>query len=351
MKKIYTFALFAALTLSASAQVKQSELAGKYHLQAKYELWENITENDVYAIDDFTFSLEEQADGSFRLYSFFYNGMDEQFQKLGYGATAQYNPTEQLLYVYQTPWLWDEFMGKFMESYGYGQGDGPMMYFQVTKDPKQGTVRLASTENSLGFYMSSYYQGQSAFIYAVDYPGVVSATKIATYALPATDQLVGEWTLTYNDGSGHTKTSDFSIAKSGKDLVMKGLFGMKKEQPVYVESDGCGLYIPLDRVENGGYYVSYFGSNVGDCRVSFHCNAEGQLVSDNYFSYSPDFRNWTDAFDAVATRKGEADGVANVLCEDAASPAAAYDLMGRRTSAAAPGQIVVKGGRKWMGTK
>lgn len=351
MKKIYTFALFAALGLAASAQVKQSELAGKYNLQAKYELWENITENDVYALDDFTFSLEEQSDGTFRLYSFFYNGMDEQFQKLGYGATAQYSPAEQLLYVFQTPWLWDEFMGKFMESYGYGQGDGPMMYFQVTKDPKQGTVRLASTENSLGFYMSSYYQGQSAFIYAVDYPGVVSATKIATYALPATDQLVGEWTLTYNDGSGHTKTSDFSIAKSGKDLVMKGLFGMKKEQPVYVESDGCGLYIPLDRVENGGYYVSYFGSNVGDCRVSFHCNAEGQLVSDNYFSYSPDFRNWTDAFDAVATRKGAQEGIADVLNEAPAAPAAAYDLAGRRTNGAVPGQIVVKAGRKQIGAK
>lgn len=351
MKKIYSFAIFAAFALAASAQVKQSELAGKYHLQAKYELWEGITESDVYALDEFTFSLEDQGDGTFRLYSFFYNGMDEQFQKLGYGATAQYSPAEQLLYVHQTPWLWDEYMGKFMESYGYGQGDGPMMYFQVTKDPKQGTIRLASTENSLGFYMSSYYQGQSAFVYAVDYPGVVSATKIETAPLPAADQLLGDWTLTYNDADGRQKTSDFSIAKSGKDFVMKGLFGMKKEQPLYVESDGRGLYIPLDRVESNGYYVSYFGSNVGDCRVSFHCNAEGQLVSDNYFSYSPDFRNWTDAFDAVATRKGAQEGIAGVLNEVPAVSAAAYDLAGRRTNAAVPGQIVVKDGRKQMGAQ
>lgn len=346
MKKIYTLALFAAVALAASAQVKQSELAGKYHLQAKYDLWEGTSANDVYAHDEFTFTLEEQTDGTFRLYSFFYNGMDESWNRLGYGATAQYSPSEQLLYVYQTPWLWDEYMGKFMESYGYGQGDGPMMYFLVQKDPKSGTIRLASTENSLGFYMHSYYQGQSTFVYAVDYPGVVSATKLDTRPLPATDELVGDWTLAYNDENGRAKTSEFTIEKKGKDLVMKGLFGMKKEQPMYVESDGCGLYIPLDRVENNGYYVSYFGTNVGDCRVSFHCNAEGQLVSDNYFSYSPDFRNWTDAFDAVATKQGGADGVATLAAQPAASSSLTYSLSGCRTQSAAPGRIVIKGGRK-----
>lgn len=344
MKRLCIIAFAAAAALAASAQVKQSELAGKYHLQAHYDLWEGITENDVYALDDFTFSLEDQGDGTFRLYSFFYNGMNEQFERLGYGATAEYSPAEQLLYVYQTPWLWDEYMGKFMESYGYGQGDGPMMYFQVQKDPKTGVIKLASTENSLGFYYQSYYQGQSAFIYAIDYPGVVSATKKETYASVKAADLPGEYTMSYTDAAGRKRTTNFTIAAgAGGAYTLTGIFGSKKTYDVHLDADGRGFYIPLERTEQGGYYVSYFGSNVGDCRVAFSYDAEGRLVADNYFSYSPDFRNWTDAFDAVATKQ-VADGISNVTVNCQPTNGKHYDLQGR--PAAGRTGIVIRNGRK-----
>lgn len=342
-KRLFFTAALATLALTASAQVKESELAGKYHLQAHYELWEGISANDVYAHDDFTFSLEDQGDGTFCLYSFFYNGMDASWQRLGYGATAQFSPAEQLLYVYQTPWLWDEYMGKFMESYGYGQGEGPMMYFQVQKDPKTGAIRLASTENSLGFYHQTYYQGQSSFIYAIDYPGVVSATKVETYASVRPADLPGDYTLTYNDENGRTKTTAFTITASAGEsaYTLTGIFGSKKAYEVHLDADGRGCYIPLERSEQGGYYVSYFGSNVGDCRVSFSYDAQGRLVADNYFSYSPDFRTWVDAFHAVAEKK-EAEGIECVSAP--VSVKGTYGLSGRPVAGRAG--FVIRDGRK-----
>lgn len=352
-KKLFFTAALAALALTASAQVKQGELAGKYHLQAKYELWEGISENDVYALDDFTFSLEQQTDGTFHLYSFFYNGMDEQFQRVGYGATAQFNADEQLLYVYQAPWLWDEYMGKFMESYGYAQGDGTMMYFLVQKDPKTGAITFASTENSLGFYHQSYYQGQSAFIYAIDYPGVVRATKVETYASVAPADLPGDYTMSYTDADGRKRTTSFTIAAgAGGAYTLKGIFGSKKSYDIHLDADGRGFYIPLEREEKGGYYVSYFGSNVGDCRVAFSYDAAGCLVADNYFSYTPDFRNWTDAFDAVATKDGQA-GIGAAVVDYESDNGMSYDLQGRvypehqsKGPAAGRTGIVIRNGRK-----
>lgn len=345
MKKIYFTILFAAAALTAAAQVQRSELAGKYHFQGKYNFWEAGLEDKVYAHDDFTFSLEEQKDGTFRLYNFFYNGMDEQFQRLGYGATAEYSPAEQLLYVYQTPWLWDEYMGHFMESYGYGQGDGPMLYFLVQKDPKAGTIKLSATENSLGFYYSTYYNGQSSFVYAIDYPGVVTATQLKAYPLPAGTTCEGSYTMSYTDYDGRQQTTSFTIAEEGGALVMSGMFGDKTKRPVYYSPDRSGIYMLLDRPENGGYYTAYFGSNVGDCRVSFSYDADGNLVSDNYFSYSPDFKNWTDAFDAVATRTDHV-GIDRITASGTSSMR--HDLSGRRIDAPRKGQLYIENGRKRM---
>ena len=346
MKKIYTFALFAALAAAAQAQVTRSELAGKYHLQAKYDIWDAKYAENVYAHDDFTFSLEEQSDGTFRLYSFFYNGMDESFQRLGYCATAEFSAAEQLLTIYQTPWLWDEYMGQFMESYGYGQGDGPMMYFLVTKDPKKGTLTLSSTENSLGFYFSHYSNGQSQFIYAIDYPGVVKATQVPTFASVTPETLPGDYVMSYTDLNGKSCSTEFTIAAKGKDFVMSGMFGDATERTVYFDADGKGIHLLLDRPEQGGYYVRYFGSNVGDCRVAFSFDADGRLVSDNYFSYSPDFKNWVDAFDAVATKKGVQDGIVSNTIDAAHKPLPTYNLAGQRTTNSANGQVVISGGKK-----
>lgn len=340
-KKILFTAALAAFALSSAAQVRQSELAGKYHLQAKYDLWEGISENDVYAHDDFVFSLEEQSDGTFLLYSFFYNGMDESFNRLGYGATAEFSPSEQLLYIHQTPWLWDEYMGKFMESYGYGQGDGPMMYFQVQKDPKTGAINFASTENSLGFYHNTYYQGTNQFVYAIDYPGVVKATKLDTYASVKPADLPGEYSMTYKDYDGRSHTTSFTITAAGNTYTMTGIFGSKKTYDVHFETDGKGIYIPLERTESNGYYVSYFGTNVGDCRVSFHFDADGRIVADNYFSYSADFKNWVDAFEAVASKKGS-EGIETVSAEIKSQPS--YDLWGRAANGRS--NIVIRNGKK-----
>lgn len=348
MKKIYTLVLFAAMAAAASAQVAKSELAGKYHLQAQYEIWDAKYADKVYAHDDFTFSLEEQADGSFRLYSFFYNGMDDTWNRLGYGATADYSPSEQLLTIHQTPWLWDEYMGQFMESYGYGQGDGPMMYFLVQKDPKKGTVTLSSAENSLGFYFSSYSNGQSQFIYAIDYPGVVKATQVPTYKSVTPETLPGDYVMTYNDLDGKACTTEFSIAAKGKDFVMTGMFGDATERTVYFDADGKGLHLLLDRPEQGGYYVGYFGSNVGDCRVTFSFDQDGRLVSDNYFSYSPDFKNWTDALDAVAVKKGAQDGIGSVAANERTTAPSTFNLAGQRIKNSANGQVVISGGKKMI---
>lgn len=349
-KKILFAAVLAAFAQSSVAQVRQSELAGKYHLQAQYELWEGISENDVYAHDDFVFSLEEQSDGTFLLYSFFYNGMDSSWNRLGYGATAEFSPSEQLLYVNQTPWLWDEYMGKFMESYGYGQGDGPMMYFQVQKDPKTGAITFASTENSLGFYHSTFYQGTTQFVYAIDYPGVVKATKLDTYASVKPANLPGEYSMTYKDYDGRSQTTSFTISAVGSKYTMTGIFGSKKTYDVYFEADGKGIYIPIERSENNGHYVSYFGTNVGDCRVSFRFDADGRLIADNYFCYSPDFKNWVDAFEAVATKNGS-DGIESVTTETKNQPT--YDIWGRiyhehPSNGAANGRsnIVIRNGKK-----
>lgn len=348
MKKIYTLALFAAMAAAANAQVAKSELAGKYHFEGKYDIWDAKYADKVYAHDEFTFSLEEQPNGTFRLYSFFYNGMSEQFERLGYGATAEYSPSEQLLTVNQTPWLWDEYMGLFMESYGYGQGDGPMLYFLVQKDPKRGTITLSSAENSLGFYFSSYSNGQSQFIYAIDYPGVVKATQVPTFKSVTAETLPGEYVMAYNDLDGKACTTEFSIVAKGSDFVMTGMFGDKTERAVYLDADGKGIHLLLDRPEQGGYYVGYFGSNVGDCRVAFSFDADGRLVSDNYFSYSPDFRNWVDAFDAVATKKGAQDGICPATVNERTTPLPSYNLAGQRTTNSANGQVVISGGKKMI---
>ena len=159
--------------------------------------------------------------------------------------------------------------------------------------------------------------------------------------------------MTYKDEGGRTKTTSFTIAAAGGDkYTMTGIFGSKKAYDLFFESDGCGVYVPLERSESNGYYVSYFGSNVGDCRVAFSFDAEGRLVADNYFSYTPDFRNWTDAFDAVATKQG-ADGISNAIVNRESSKSPSYDLQGRvypehqsKGSAVGRTGIVIRDGRK-----
>lgn len=328
MKKICILTSLAAFALGCSAQITGADLAGKYHLQASYNFWEAQFETKVYAHDDFVFSLEEQQDGSFRLYSFFYNGMDGQWQRLGYSATAQYSPMEQLLYVYQTPWLWDEYMGQFMESYGYGQNGGPMIYFLVERDPKTGALTFASTENSLGFYFNMYYQGQNQFVYAIDYPGVIRAKKLDTYASVTPATLPGHYTMSYKDEEGRQQTTSFTISAVADGFELSGIFGDKTARPVFFEQDGKGIYLNLGREEKNGYYVSYFGSNVGDCRVSFSFDADARLVADNYFSYSPDFVHWTDAFGAVAVKEGT-EGIDLTTSGPDNRKTYIYDLQGR----------------------
>lgn len=303
MKKTITFAIAALLSASASAQVRLSELSGKYHLQADYEYWEPRFADEVYAHNDFVFNLEEQDDGTFCLYSFFYNGMDASFVPLGYSATAQYSPAEQLLYVYPTPWMWDEYMQQFMDPANHD----PMLYFAVQRDA-DGTIQLASTPNSLGFYHLTLYQGTSQFLYSVDYPGVVRATKLNTYDTQSEATLPGDYTLTYYDEAGSQHSTAFNIHTGTDGLYMSGMFGDTAERPIFVERDGKGFYTPFTHdISSSGYYVNYFGTNVGDCRVSFSFDKDGRLVSDNTFSYSPDFVHWTDAFNAVA-EKGSGSG-------------------------------------------
>lgn len=344
MKKIYTTLLLASAALGATAQVTQSELAGKYHFKGDYNIWEERFEDQVYAHDDFVFNLVPQSDGTFQLYTFFYNGMNEQFQRLGYGATATFSPAEQLLYVYQTPWLWDEYFGQYMESYGYGENNGPMMYFQVKKDPKTGLIKMAATENSLGFYFYTMLGGQSSFYYAIDYPGVVSATQVKAYSMPAGRTCEGDYVMTYTDLDGHTQTTTFTIAREAEGLVLYGMFGDNRRRIVHEEAGRTGIYILLERDEKAGYYVNYFGSNVGDCRVSFSYDADFNLVSDNYFSYSPDFRNWVDAFDAIAVPADKAEGISTTTVAQKAQRS--YDLAGRSVKNAAAGQIIVRDGKK-----
>lgn len=341
MKK-FTLLLFMSLTaLSMSAQVAQRELAGKYRLHAESKIVDPQFTNTVYAHDDFVFTMEEQEDGTFNLKTFFYHGMNSMFEPLEYSATAQFSASEQLLYVYPTEWMWDEYMGKFMDPYSHD----PMLYFLVEKDAN-GKIQLKSTENSLGFYAQSYYQGSTSFVYAVDYPGVVQAEKLDTYASVKPENLPGEYTMYYYNPNGTQSKTKFSITANGPVLQLTGMWGDKDYHLIHLDADGKGFYIDLTRKEDAGYYVYYLGSNVGDCRIGFSYDAEGKLVADNYFSYSPDFKSWVDAFYAVAVRSENVDGINSVTEAQPARSAASFDMQGRRLENPAKGQLYIKDGKK-----
>lgn len=333
MKKILLSALlFPAVCV---AQVQQSELAGKYHLNANYEYWEESFADKVYAHDDFVFYLEAQEDGTFLLYSFFYNGMAENFAPLGYGATATYSYAEQLLTVVSTPWMWDEFMGQFMDPFSHD----PMLYFAVNRN-NDGRITFQSTPNSLGFYYLGQQGGQNAFIYAIDYPGVVSASRIDTYPSVTRASLPGNYVMQYADADGKTQTTQFTIEEGEFGaFVLRGMFGDDTPRTLHFELGGEGVYADLQRDIVGGYYVNYYGSNVGDCRVSFHFDAEGRLVLDNPISYTPDWKNWTDALSGIATKVGSS--ITSVRPSNV--PQISFDLFGRRVSANSPGIRLVDG--------
>lgn len=325
MKKIAFLTLLAVCFSSLMAQVRQSELAGKYHLTAKCQLWDNSFANQVFPHEDFVFNLEAQEDGSFLLYSFFYNGMDESFVPLGYSATATFSAQEQLLYVYPTAWMWDEFYQQFMDPYS----DNPMLYFAVKRDAN-GVISLASTPNSLGFYYLTTLNGESKFVYAIDYPEAVTATKLDTYASVTRATLSGDYTMSYVDADNRQQSTTFTIRPdSDGSFTLTGIFGDATPRKVHFEFGEKGIWLPFTHDISGGYYVNYFGSYVGDCRVSFSFDANGRLVLDNFFSYSPDFRNWIDVLAAVAVKSGSSIESQQPL-DNNQQPL--YDLSGRRTT-------------------
>lgn len=335
MKLILFSALLTLFSAVCPAQVQQSELAGKYHLTADYEYWEESFADKVYAHDDFVFYLEAQEDGTFLLYSFFYNGMAENFAPLGYSATATYSYAEQLLTVVSTPWMWDEFMGQFMDPYNHD----PMLYFAVSRDA-DGRITFQSTSNSLGFYYYGQQNGQNAFIYAVDYPGIVSASRIDTYPSVTRTSLPGDYVMEYTDADGKAQTTQFSI-KEGEfgAYVLSGMFGDDTPRTLHFEHGGEGVYADLHRDIVGGYYVNYFGSNVGDCRVSFHFDSEGRLILDNPISYTPDWQNWTDVISGTAIKESSA----LTTVRPSSEPLPSFDLFGRRISSPSHGIHLVDG--------
>ncbi|MBQ0056225.1 MAG: hypothetical protein KBT20_01100 [Bacteroidales bacterium] len=339
MKNILFSVLLTLFPVACLAQVQQSELAGKYHLTATCEYWEASFADKVYAHDDFVFYLEAQEDGTFLLYSFFYNGMADNFAPLGYGATATYSYAEQLLTVISTPWMWDEYMGQFMDPYSHD----PMLYFAVSRDA-DGRIRFSSTPNSLGFYYLGEQNGQNAFIYAIDYPGVVSASRVDTYPSVTRASLPGQYVMQYVDADGRTQTTQFSIAEGQYGaFVLSGMFGDDTPHALHFEHGNEGVYADLHHDIVDGYYVNYFGSNVGDCRVSFHFDIDGRLVLDNPISYTPDWINWTDAFSGVATKVGSS--ISSVCAKNENLPS--YDLFGRPSSAASRGIHIVGDRKVW----
>lgn len=342
MKKFYVLTVCAGMAMNSAAQITADELAGKYHLQAEYQIWDGVKPSDVLAHDDFVFSLVPAGDNTFQLHSFFYNGMDEQFQRLDYCATAHYSEAERLLTIEQAPWMWDEYYGHFMESYGYSEG-GPMMYFSVAQDPKTGEIKLSSTENSLGFFYSTYYQGQSSFVYAIDYPGVVKATKLSTYPTITPETLAGTYDFFFYDENGKAKQSWFTIEEQGGEFVMTSIVGWEVRFPIVWEEDRCGFYIPLDRTEENGRYTTYFGSIVGDCRASFHFDAEGRIVADNYITLTADFKSWIDMFRGYGVRH-EAEGIEQIAVSTSSDRL--YDLNGRQISQLAG--LCIQNGRKML---
>lgn len=338
-KKVFSAVAIAAFTLGASAQISRSELAGKYHLQGEYEIWDNSFASLVNPHDDFTFTMTEQSDGTFLLSSFFYSGMDANWTPLSYSATAYYNAAEGLLYVYPTEWMWDEYMGTFMDPYSHD----PMLYFAVTRDT-HGNISLATTPNSVGFYVMTNLGEGNKFYYAIDYPDEVHATKLQTYASVTPSNIAGDYDVTYTDFDGHSRTTSLTIKRNGSDFTLTGLFGDKEEHPLYFEPDGKGVYANLQRkVDGNGRYTYYFGSVVGECRVSFSFDAEGRLVADNYITYTPDWRTWYDALTTVATKKGQA-GVEKLTASK--TEQVTYNLSGRPGKS--PASIVIRDGRKMI---
>ena len=288
-----------SVSVKATAQVSSSELAGKYHLTATPEIWAPQYEGLVTPHDDFTFTLTAQEDGTFTLSSFFYSGMDANWTPLAYGATAEFNAQEQLLYVYAAEWMWDEYMGIFMDPYRKDPAD-PMIYF-IVKKGADGRITLSTLENCVGFYVNVNQQWE----YAIDYPGSLLAEKVDTYASVTAATLPGAYTLTCKDFDGQTQTFDVTISERGGHYYVTGLLGDEKEHEMYFEPDGRGVYVEKTVDVNGsGYYTYYLGSIVGECRVGFHFDATGRLVADNYFCYTPDFSTWYDALEGVMVKKG-----------------------------------------------
>lgn len=345
-KRLIFTAAFAALALAASAQVRQSELAGKYHLKAKSELWNATYANLVTVHDDFTFTMTEQEDGSFQLSSFFYSGMDASWTPLSYSATAQYSPSEQLLYVYSTEWMWDDWMDTFMDPMRDKDAPGsPMLYFMVSKD-NDGHITLTTGKNSAGFYVLRNSQWE----YAIDYPDVLSATKVECYNSVTPSTIVGEYDMSYYDFNGRKGTTTFSIERKGNGYVLTGMFGDTHEHPLYFDADGKGVYADVDVVINSqSRYTYYWGAVVGECRVMFHFDAEGRLVSDNYITYTPNWSVWYDALDAVATKKGGEAGVEAVAMDRPAEHAVKYDLSGRRAQNGS--RLYIEGGKVKLSNK
>lgn len=326
-----------AFAFSANAQISHSELAGKYHLQGQCNLWDNSFANLVTPHDDFTFNMTAQDDGTFRLSNFFYSGMDANWTPLAYSATARYSAAEGLLYVYPAEWMWDEYMGTFMDPYSHD----PMLYFLVQKDGN-GNISLTTTPNSLGFYVMTNLGDGNKFYYAIDYPGEVRATKLQTFSTVSPTTIAGDYDVTYTDFDGRSHNTTFTINRQDSGFTLTGMFGDKEEHPLYFEPDGKGVYANLLRkVDNNGRYTYYYGGVVGECRVSFSFDADGRLVSDNYITYTPDWRTWYDALTAVATKKGQA-GIAPLTVPQ--PDRKAYNLNGR--PAGASSSIVIRDGRK-----
>lgn len=324
--------------LSASAQVSAEQLVGKYRLQGRCDLWDGSFGAIVTPHEDFTFTIMPGEEGEFLLSSFFYGGMDADWVPLEYSATARYSPSEVLLYVYPTEWMWDNYMSIFMDPYSHD----PMLYFAVERD-SQGAIHLTTTPNSVGFYALTDMGEGSKFYYALDYPEALHATKLQTYASVTANTLAGDYTLAYNDFDGKPHTTTFTIERDGPTFLLTGMFGDKEKHILHFDEDGCGVYFNVQRkVNEAGLYTYYFGSVVGECRVGFSFDAKGRLVADNYFTYTSDWTTWHDALDAVAQKADQA-GVAMVQMPSAAS-AATYDLAGRPASTRAG--IMLREGRK-----
>ncbi len=341
-KKVIVMTL-ALLSLAVQAQVSLSELPGKYHLQGQCDIWDQSFASLVTPHDDFTFTMTQGEDGVLYLSSFFYSGMDGSWIPLEYSATAEYHANEKLLYVYPTEWMWDEYMGVFMDPYSHD----PMLYFAVEKDSR-GDITLTTTPNSVGFYVLTDRGEGNQFYYALDYPGEVRATKLRTYASVNASTLPGEYEMNYSDFDGKPLKTTFSILRTNNGFVLTGMFGDQEQHPLYFEADGRGVYTEIQRKVNAqGRYTYYFGGVVGECRVSFSFDAEGQLVADNYITYTPDWSNWHDALQAVATKVGQS-GVLRTTDngQRTTDSGRSFDLQGRAYVRQPKSGLYIQHGRK-----